>query len=370
MLEIKIAHRLEGFDLDVALRLEGGLTVLFGPSGAGKSLILQCIAGLVRPDRGRIVIDGQVVFDSAAGINLPPQKRHVGYVTQDYALFPHLTVAQNIAYGLVGWPRHRAQREVGRMLELMQLEGLAERRPAQLSGGQQQRVALARALITRPRLLLLDEPLSALDSPIRWQLRQDLRQIQRRFNVPALFVTHDLAEAYVLADQMVVLEAGQVLQAGTPHQVLHHPANRRVARATGVRNVFTGRVEGRDVDGLRVRVGRMLLTTPDYPYTAGTAVDLCIRPEHVLLLRKDRPDLMRENQAEGEIVDEFTNGMTYTLYFRLDPEYRMADGPYDLEIELPAHVYEHLDVACDKRWKISLKKSAVHIMGQVASWPG
>jgi ABC-type Fe3+/spermidine/putrescine transport system ATPase subunit len=160
------------------------------------------------------------------------------------------------------------------------------------------------------------------------------------------------------------LEAGQVLQAGTPHQVLHHPANRRVARATGVRNVFVGRVEARREGELLVRVGRMLLTTPEYPYPAGATVDLCIRPEHVLLLRKDRPDLVRENQAEGEIVDEFTNGMTYTLFFRLDPEYRMTDGPHDLEIELPAHVYEHLNVAHDKRWTISLKQSAIHIMGQ------
>jgi len=171
MLEVDFTLALPDMVLRPQLPIGPGITVLFGPSGAGKSLVLQCVAGLVRPDAGRIAIGDRVLFDLERGVDLPPQLRGVGYVPQDYALFPHLTVAKNIAFGLQGTPSQRAQAVVEEILVLVGLDGLARRRPDELSGGQQQRVALARALVRRPQILLLDEPFAALDASVRAELR-------------------------------------------------------------------------------------------------------------------------------------------------------------------------------------------------------
>lgn len=233
MLEIRIQKRLRDFSLDIDLRLPGGMTVLFGRSGMGKSMTLTCVAGLQKPDEGRIVVNGRVLFDSAANINLPPQQRRVGYVTQDYLLFPHLTVAQNVAFGLHRHPRQEREAIVREALAWVGLEKLAQQRPSELSGGQQQRVALARALVTRPQVLLLDEPFSALDSPTRRRLRQDLLRLQQEQGVPILFVTHDLAEAIMLGDQLAVIADGQLLQLDAPQQVRQRPTNALVAELMG-----------------------------------------------------------------------------------------------------------------------------------------
>ena len=364
MLDIQIQKQLEGFTLELDLRVQTGITVLFGPSGAGKSMTLGCIAGLVTPDAGRIVINGTVVFDAQAGVNLPPQQRRVGYVTQDYLLFPHLTVAQNIAYGLKGRSRREKQATVGRMLKLMHLEGLEHRRPRELSGGQQQRVALARALVTEPRVLLLDEPFSALDGPIRARLRRDLMRIQRDFALPVLFVTHDLAEAYLLADRIAVVERGRILQVGTPEEVVYRPRNRRVAEVTGGTNFFTGQVVGHDPKGLVVRVGQVELITPPAPVQIGDRVELCIRAERIMLIRKDVPVGPRENEVRGRIVEELSDGLNHTLFFRLDDDQRLREGAYDLEIALPAYVYERLGVGRDKRWSATIKREAIHVLGR------
>jgi len=186
MLQVRIQKRLDAFDLDVELEVDTGLTVLFGPSGAGKTMTLRAVAGLLTPDAGHIAINGECLFDSAQGVNLPPQRRRVGYVMQDYALFPHLTVAENIAFGLTGHTAREKQLIVREMLEVMRLEGLGSRRPDRLSGGQQQRVALARALVIQPRVLLLDEPFAALDTPLRSRLRRDLVEVRQRFDLPIL----------------------------------------------------------------------------------------------------------------------------------------------------------------------------------------
>ncbi|MGD8626551.1 MAG: ATP-binding cassette domain-containing protein, partial [Anaerolineae bacterium] len=195
MLLVDVRLRLAEFDIRARIEAERGITVLFGPSGSGKSLTLQCVAGLIRPDAGRIVVGERVVFDSESGVALPPQQRRVGYVPQDYALFPHMTVAGNVGFGLDGWPRGKARQAVEEMLALMGLGEMATRPPGELSGGQQQRIALARALVRQPQALLLDEPFAALDAPIRAQLRRLVRDLQRRFRLPTLFVTHDLSEA-------------------------------------------------------------------------------------------------------------------------------------------------------------------------------
>ena len=233
MIEIAIRKQLRDFPLALNLRVPGNVTVLFGRSGAGKSMILACVAGLATPDHGRIAVHDRVFFDSETGANLRPQQRRVGYVTQDYLLFPHLTVAQNVAFGLVDHARKEREQIVYEALAWLGLESLAGQRPQELSGGQQQRVALARALVIRPQVLLLDEPFSALDSPTRIRLREDLQRLQEELGVPLLFVTHDLPEALLLGEQMAVIESGQLLQLDTPQRIREHPANSLVADLVG-----------------------------------------------------------------------------------------------------------------------------------------
>jgi len=194
-LEIRLTKRLAGFTLDVAWSAGDGVAVLFGPSGAGKTLTLQCLAGLIRPDAGRIALGGRVLFDADSGIDVPPQQRRVGYVFQGYALFPHLTVADNVGFGLRDRPRVERARRVADVVQRLGLGGLERRYPRELSGGERQRVALGRALAIEPALLLLDEPLSALDAPLRRALRDELRALLSEVGTAAVVVTHDFTEA-------------------------------------------------------------------------------------------------------------------------------------------------------------------------------
>ncbi len=210
MLDVMIYRSLDGFTLDVSFSTDTPMTALVGPSGSGKTLTLRAVAGVFTPDAGRIVLDDVALFDSERGIDLAPQDRRVGYVPQQYALFPHLTVQENVGFGLRGVGAAERRRRIGELLELVSLTGLERRRPSELSGGQQQRVALARALIVQPRILLLDEPFSALDSGIRQPLRQSLLELQRSLGFRALLVTHDPADA-AIAGQRFEFERGQIL---------------------------------------------------------------------------------------------------------------------------------------------------------------
>jgi molybdate transport system ATP-binding protein len=241
-LDVVLGKRLPGFALDVRWTAGDGVAVLFGPSGAGKSLTLACLAGLVRPDSGRIVVDGRVLFDAATGVDVPPQQRRIGYVFQGYALFPHLSVAENIGFGLRDRPRSERARKAAEIVERLGLGGLESRRPAGLSGGQRQRVALGRALAIDPALLLLDEPLSALDLPLRRALRDELRAVLADLRMAAVVVTHDFTEAYRLGDRIVVYEAGRVVQAAARSELLWQPASEAVARIMAIPNVLHGTV--------------------------------------------------------------------------------------------------------------------------------
>lgn len=244
-LRVKAEVRLPAFTLRAEFSAPPGLTVLFGPSGAGKTLALQAIAGLVTLSFGQIALGGRTLADGAAGFSLPARLRRVGYVPQHYALFPHLTVAQNVAYALAA-PRHpwdsagklRRMRRVAELLALVRLSGFEDRWPRQLSGGQQQRVALARALAADPEALLLDEPLGALDAPTRAAVQDDLRAVVLASGVPAMIVTHDLAEARALADRLVVLIAGRVVAQGPTAGVLASPPTADAALLLGWRNVL------------------------------------------------------------------------------------------------------------------------------------
>lgn len=258
------------------------VTIVFGPSGSGKTTILRCLAGLEHPEQGTIRCDGQSWLDTSRGVNVPPQSRDLGYMSQDYALFPHYTVEGNIAYGLGDLSKSDQMSRVQEALGLLQIEGLAQQRPTQLSGGQQQRVALARAIARRPRLLLLDEPLSALDAPTRAKLCTDLRVLLVRLGIPSVVVTHDWAEALALGDQIAVMDRGRVLQTGRPQEVFSRPLDADVARVVGIETVVQGRVMESNEGLATVQVGEVLLTAVADGEN-GPNVFVCIRAEDVTL---------------------------------------------------------------------------------------
>ena len=258
------------------------VTVLFGPSGAGKSTVLRAIAGLDAPDRGRIRYCGETWFDSPGGIDLASRRRGAGIVFQEPALFPHLTVEGNVAYGLFRYPRPEREERVREVARVAGLEHLLARRPGQLSGGQRQRVALARALAPRPRLLLLDEPFAALDAPARDELRRDLRSVLGAEGTPALLVTHDRDEALSLGDRMVVLAPGGVRQTGAVEEVFSRPADLAVARAVGTENVLPAVVRSQDGELVTVAVGLAQLTAWHEGAIAGPVL-ACIRAEEVVI---------------------------------------------------------------------------------------
>lgn len=368
MLEVTIRKQLPGFGLDAAFTAEDEVVALFGPSGAGKSLTLQCIAGLLRPDGGRIAVNGHAVYDQAAGIDLPARARRVGYVFQNYALFPHLSVRDNVAYGLHHLKGEDKSARVENLLALMRLGGLERRRPAELSGGQRQRVALARALATEPQVLLLDEPFSALDSPIRSRLHEEVLDLLKGMAISTVLVTHDLSEAYSLSRKMVVFEAGKVLQVGSREEILRHPNSRAVARFVGTKNLFRGVVIDSTAERLNVRTGDVVMTTAPGPYRPGDAVDLCIRPEEIMLVRPNRGlgVAVEENRYEGEIRGEVDHGTNLTLLIRLLGDPLRSGRDYDLHVDLPAHVYYRLGADQNKRWTVSLKREAVHVIGSAS----
>ncbi len=238
-LEVTIAKRFEGFTLHADFTAGNTAAAILGASGCGKSMTLRCIAGVVKPDSGRIVLDGRVLFDSEKGIDLPPQQRNVGLLFQNYALFPNMTVEQNILCALKKEKDPAARKAAcGSALRAMRLEELAHRLPSELSGGQQQRAALARILAGRPRILMLDEPFSALDSYLREEVEGEVGSLLSNFDGTALLVTHDRDEAYRLCREMIVMDGGEVLRAGTTKEVFADPRRLTAARLTGCKNIL------------------------------------------------------------------------------------------------------------------------------------
>ena len=238
-LEVTIAKRFEGFTLHADFAAGNTAAAILGASGCGKSMTLRCIAGVVKPDSGRIVLDGRVLFDSEKGIDLPPQQRNVGLLFQNYALFPNMTVEQNILCALKKEKDPAARKAAcGSVLRAMRLEELAHRLPSELSGGQQQRAALARILAGRPRILMLDEPFSALDSYLREEVEGEVGSLLSNFDGTALLVTHDRNEAYRLCREMIVMDSGEVLRAGTTKEVFADPRRLTAARLTGCKNIL------------------------------------------------------------------------------------------------------------------------------------
>ncbi|PKB72383.1 MAG: hypothetical protein BZY87_00615 [SAR202 cluster bacterium Io17-Chloro-G6] len=301
------------FRLEADWEIEPGqVLVLFGPSGAGKSTTLRAIAGLLRPESGHVEIGGRVVYDGGDGIWIPTHQRRLGYLTQQYRLFPHLKVAANIGFGLRDRGSLAGEERIGELSSLFQLDGLGDRYPWELSGGQQQRVALARALAPNPEMLLLDEPFASLDAELRRTLRRELRAMLAHTPIPVMLVTHDREEALALGDRAQVINEGRTLVTGDPLEVLGQPGQGRVARLVGVENLFDLAVQGRNPrDGTMTCVGPGLrLEVPldsnisggESPEGAEDRVTVGIRASDIILAQQELSGSSARNQLRGRVV--------------------------------------------------------------------
>jgi molybdate transport system ATP-binding protein len=300
---------------------ERRITVLLGASGSGKTTLLRCVAGLERPQSGHIRFGGVTWFDAARDVNVPPERREVGVLFQDYALFPHLSVQQNIGFAAGTFSSTATRARVAELVGTFQLTGLERRRPGELSGGQQQRVALARALFGRPRILLLDEPLSALDGPTREEVREELSTVLRSLAIPTYVVTHDRLDALAFADRTVLVGAGRIIQEGATPDVFNRPATPVAARLVGVDAVVVGRISAVEeglatviAGGQEVRVGAH--------GSVGAEVALCIRAEDVVVASHDAPDLSAMNRWRAVVRSEAADGPFVRVV--LDCGFRLA----------------------------------------------
>jgi molybdate transport system ATP-binding protein len=319
-----------GFSLELEFEAGKGITVLFGPSGAGKTLTLDCIAGFVRPEEGRILLDDEILFDGAAGVHLAPQARHCGYVFQNYALFPHMTLRKNLEFAAERIPRLERYRKINEVLEKFHLTEVSGRRPHELSGGQKQRCSIARALIRAPRLLLLDEPARGLDAPLRAELYSVLHQVHQEFGIPILLVTHDLEECLELGDDMIVLREGRVVQSGLPRKVFEQPANVEIARLMGIFNLLPVEIRALDPgrNTTRLRYADFELTGPYVPgRLIGDHAWLCIRPDQLSAKpRNGRPGF---NEIPAELVRVVEKPDTARLSFSGDIVVEIEHGEFE-----------------------------------------
>jgi len=338
------------FVLNAEFKCGNEMIVLFGPSGAGKTLTLECIAGLEVPDKGYINVNGITYFDSEKSINISPQKRNVGYLFQNYALFPHLTVEENIIFGLRSGNNTREKMQ--EMLDVFEIHGLEKRYPSQLSGGQRQRIALARALITRPKILLLDEPFSSLDYIVRMRLRRDLKKIRKIIKIPIILITHNPVEAYTMADTIIVYKQGGIEQIGPPKEIFSKPINENVAKLVGMNNIFKGKILDIINDEVMIQSHKKIIALRMGGLQIGEKVIWCIRPDQVMVLREDRPlgKAVASNIFSGRITEIISNGATYLLYI---------DGDFNLEIEMPSHAFDRHSLEQRKTIRVSIKKSAI-----------
>jgi iron(III) transport system ATP-binding protein len=330
---------LRGIDLEIA---EKEFCVLLGPSGCGKTTTLRSVAGLEKPDTGELVLDGTLVNSPAKGIYVPTEKRDIGMVFQSYAIWPHMNVFNNVAFPLVKGrrkvPKDQIAEKVRNALKLVQLDGLEERPATDLSGGQQQRVAMARAMVTEPKILLMDEPLSNLDARLREQMRVELRKITKAVGVTTLYVTHDQAEALSMGDRVCVMNEGEIIQIAPPHEVYANPASLFVAQFVGEMNFVGGEVKAKDrVDS---PLGALSVAVPD-GLTVGTAVTLAIRPEHVMVSSASSHGVAtrvgkitsKNYLGDAALLEVELNGVT--LLAKLAGDTGLAVG-HNAVVELPA----------------------------------
>jgi len=352
-------HNPEGnFLLNVHFRALAGFTILFGASGAGKTTLLDCVAGLTEPDEGRITVGGEIVFDSENKCNIPAWKRNIGYLLQDLALFPHLTAEQNVAYGL---RRLRTQEREARSREILMafgIDSLRDRRPEEISGGERQRVALARALVTKPRALLLDEPLVALDRPTKSLILADLRRWNQDHRVPILFVTHSGEDVFALGEEVVVLDAGKILAQGQPKDVMYAPRVETVAQLSGFENIFDATVvavnKDRGTMTVRLASGPVTLETPLVRVDPEGPLRVGIRAGDILLATESPRGLSARNIVPGKIQ-------------RLEQRDGIVSATTDcegthFEVHLTLAARDALELASGKNVWVIIKTHSCHLL--------
>jgi len=352
-------NRARDFVLDVTFEAAPGFTILFGASGAGKTTLLDCVAGLSTPDSGSISTSSRVLFDSSQRINLPVARRHVGYVLQDLALFPHLTAAQNVAFGLTHLSQSARTERTAAMLDSFRILHLADRRPPEISGGEAQRVALARTLVTNPEVLLLDEPLAALDAPTKSQIIDDMREWNREHNVPILYVTHSRDEVFALGERVIVLDGGRIVAHGTPHEVMMAPMQETVAQLAGFENVFDAEVQAvRPERGtMTCRIagegGAVFLETPLVRGGAGSALRVGIRAVDILLATSPPIGLSARNVIPGRIVSLTQRDVIVSTQVK---------ARVTMEVHLTLAARDSLQLEAGKEVWLVIKTHSCHLM--------
>ena len=335
------------FSLDLEVRTAGGIAALFGPGGAGKTMLLDAIAGLLKPDEGRILVNDEILFDGGARIDLPPHSRRCGYVFRNHALFPHMTLRQNLLFAAAcrRLPRLERHRRVSEMLERFRLSEVSGRRPIEISEAEAQRCSIARALVGQPRLLLLDAPARGLDAFLRFERHDALRQVRAELGIPILLVAHDLDECLELGEEMFVVQAGRLLEGGPPRQVLEQPACVEAARLLGTFNLLPVTIEALDPakKTSRLRLGQFELGGPYFPgRLRGDRVVLCIRPEELLsFAAAGKPG---PNQVTAQLVRVTQRPKTVRLHFAGEimaelpiEEYEKHKHTKDWLVEFPPH---------------------------------
>ncbi|HXW84891.1 MAG TPA: molybdenum ABC transporter ATP-binding protein [Candidatus Binataceae bacterium] len=317
MLSVDVTKRLSAeFAVEAKFDAPAGFTMLLGPSGAGKTTLLNCIAGLWPPDHGQIQLGARTLFDSTSGIAMAPRERRIGYLFQHLALFPHLSVAQNVGYGLARLPAAERETRVSAVLESFCIPHLRRRKPGQISGGERQRVALARTLVTEPAALLLDEPLSALDTATRTMLLDDLRAWNARYGIPILYVTHAPEEAFALGERVLVLASGRILDRGLPQEILTRPRHEMIAQVVGFENVFDATVKSlaESQGTMRCQLdGAVELETPLTGAAPGARVRVAIRAGDIIIATERPRSVSARNILAGTLTALRQEGVQVAL---------------------------------------------------------
>jgi molybdate transport system ATP-binding protein len=361
-LAVSLRKRLsESFTLEVSFTAAAGITMLFGPSGAGKTTLLECISGLLAPDSGRVAVGSTVLFDSETKVNVPVARRRVAYVFQTLALFPHMSVEANIAYGLDRSPEKQRRAAVDAIVDAFRIRHARERRPGEISGGERQRTALARALVTNPRVLLLDEPLSALDVSTKAAIIQDLRAWNDAHGIPALYVTHSRDELFALGEGVIALEQGRMVANGLPQDVLHAPRLESLAQAAGFENIFDGAVAAlhEDLGTMTCRIaGGAQLEVPLGHAALGDAVRIGIRAGDILLAAAQPQGLSARNLLPGAIVSLVRRDVTVVTRVRCGD----AATGLEMEVHLTPGAQQSLHLIPGREVWLVIKTYSCHLL--------